>query len=196
MDAEQSICHCEMHPSKQTTLLVHTGQGCVCLRTACPPRKVNEISVNGTQENLCIWNFVKIEGCDFSYQAPVTSYQHVKVNLTVQEISPVPGGMNLTLVAQLLKHNEFKDSLQEIKNEGKKTLITIHRDTETIWRVFKRLEEGPSHHHCWDVLFGWSPTAAALLNTLVHPMIVLLILVGMSLILSVRIFVWNWRMLQ
>lgn len=53
--------------------------------------------------NLCVCNFVKIEGCDFSYRAPVISYQYVKANpATVQEIVPVPIGMNLTSVAQLL----------------------------------------------------------------------------------------------
>lgn len=79
--------------------------------------------------------------------------------------------------------------------KGKKTLITVHHDTDTIKRVFKRLEEHLSHHW-WDVLFGWSPTATGLLNALVHPIIVLLILVGVSLILSVVILIWNWRMLQ
>lgn len=196
LDTEQSICHFEMHPINQTTLLVYTGQGCVCLRTACPTIIVDGITVNETQYNLCICNFVKIEGCDFFYQAPVISHQHIKANLTtVQEILPAPIGMNLTLVAQLLKHNELKEILREIRDEGKRTLITIHHHTETIRRVFKRLEEGPSHHW-WDELFGWPPTATGLLNTLVHPIVVLLILVGISLILSVIIFVWNCRMLK
>lgn len=196
LDTEQSICRFEMHPINQTTLLVYTRQRCVCLRTACPARMVDKITVNETQFDPCICNFVKIEGCGFSYQAPVMSHQHTKANLTtVQEMSPVPIGMNLTLVAQLLKHNELKEILKEIKDEGKRTLITIHRDTETIGRVFKRLEKYPSHHW-WDVLFQPSPMATGLLNTLVPPIIVLLILVGISLILSVIILVWNWRMLQ
>lgn len=177
LDREQSICHFEMHPINQTTLLVYTGQGCVCLRIACSTIMVDEITVNEIQFILSICNFVKIEGCDFSYQAPVIPYQHKKANLiTVQEISPMPIGMNLALVTQLLKHHELKRILKEIKDEGRKTLITIHHDTETIRRVFKRLEEGPSHHW-WDVLFGWSPIATGLLNTLVHPIINLLRLV-------------------
>lgn len=59
---------------------------------------MDEINVNETQFYLCICNFVKIEGCDFSYQAPILSYQHIKANLiNVQEISPVPIGINLAL---------------------------------------------------------------------------------------------------
>lgn len=154
---------------------------------------VKEITVNETQFNLCICNF--IEGCDFSYQAPVILHQQIKANLiAVQEILPVPIGMNLTLVTQLLKHNELKEILEEVKNAGKKTLITIHHDTETIQRVLKRLEKDSSHHW-WDVLFGWSPTATGLLNALVHPIVVLLTLVSISLILSVVVSVWNWRVL-
>lgn len=77
---------------------------------------------------------------------------------------PVPVGMNLTLGTQLLKI---------LKNKGKKTLIMIHHDTETIQRVFKKLED--QSHHWWDVLFGWSPMVTGLLNALFHPIIVLLV---------------------
>lgn len=99
LDTGQSIRYFKIHPINQTTLLVYTGHGCVCLGTVCPTIMVDEIAVNETQFNLCICNFVKIEGCDFSYQAPVVAHRHIKVNLTtVQEISPVPVGMNLTLV--------------------------------------------------------------------------------------------------
>lgn len=94
-----------------------------------------------------------------------------------------------------MKHHELKEILKEIKDEGKRPLITIHHDTETIRRVFKRLEGSSSHHRWWGVFCGWSPTTTGFLNTLVHP-IVLLILVGISSILFVIILVWNWRMLK
>lgn len=36
LDTEQGICHVEIHPvTNQKTVLVYTGQGCACLRTAC-----------------------------------------------------------------------------------------------------------------------------------------------------------------
>lgn len=180
----------------QTTSLVYVGQGCVCLRTSCPSITVDELIINETQSNLCICNFIRIEGCDFSYRGPVISHQHIKANLTtVQEISPVPIGMNLTLVKQLLKHEELRRILKESREMGRKTLITVHHDTEAIKRVFKRLETDTSHQW-WDIIFGWSPTGTGFLNALVHPTIVLLILIGMSMVLSVAMLIWNWRMLQ
>lgn len=93
----------------------------------------------------------------------------------MQEVSPVPIGINLTLVKHLLKHQDLKKILEKIRIMGKKTLIIIHHDTETIWRVFKRLE-GDMSHHWWDVLFGWSPEATGILSAFVYPIIVLLIL--------------------
>lgn len=150
---------------------------------------IDDLVVNETQSNLCICNFTRVEGCDFSYEAPVISHQYIKASLTtVQEILPMPIGMNLTLVAQLLKHQDLKKILKKVKDVGKKTLITIHHDTETIKTVFKRLE-GQLSHHWWDVLFAWSPTATEILNALIHPIIVLLILVGVSLTLSVAMLV-------
>ncbi|XP_058280377.1 uncharacterized protein LOC131378803 [Hirundo rustica] len=133
LDTDPSTCHFETHPGKQTTSLVYIGQGCVCLRTACPIIKIDNQIVNETQFNLCVCNFVRIKGCDFSYRVPIISHQYIKANLaTVQKILPVPIGMNLTLVAQLLKHNELGEIIKEIRDEGKETLITIHHDTETI----------------------------------------------------------------
>lgn len=121
LDTDQSICHFKMHPINQMTSLVYTGQGCVCLRTACPTIMVDGLIINETQFNLCVCSFIKTEGCDFSYQAPVLLHQHIRANLvTVQEILPVPIGMNLTLVPQLLKHFELREILKGIKDEGKK----------------------------------------------------------------------------
>ncbi|XP_037995592.1 uncharacterized protein LOC119702133 [Motacilla alba alba] len=77
LDTDQSICHFETHSGNQTTLLLYIGQGCVCLRTACPTTVMDNLSMNETQFNLCVCNFVKIEGCDFSYQAPVVSHQYI-----------------------------------------------------------------------------------------------------------------------
>lgn len=137
LDTDQSICHFEVHVTNQTTSLVYIGQGCVCLRTACPTIMIDDQIVNETQLNLCVWNFVKIKGCNFSYRVPVISHQYIKANLvTVQEILPVPIEMNLTLVAQLLKHQELRKILKEIQNAGKRTFIIIHHETETIKQVF------------------------------------------------------------
>lgn len=103
--------------------------------------------------------------------------------------------MNLTLVKQLLKHQDLIKILKGIQEDGEKTLITVHHDTKEINRVLQRVKQD-TDHSWWDKLFGWSPTATGILNTLCHPIIVLLMLVGISLILSFVILVWNWKLLQ
>lgn len=89
----------------------------------------------------------------------------------------------------------MKEILKEIRDAGKKTLIMIHHDRETIKGVFKQFEEHLSQLW-WDVLFGWSPTETSIFNALINFIIALLILISINLILSIVILVWNWRMLQ
>lgn len=200
LDTEQGICHFEVHPeSSQKTVLVYIGQGCVCLRTVCASIQIDSdnITLNvKNYSNFCICNFVKIIGCDFLYFAPVVSHQLIKSNYTMyHKLSPIPIGMNLTLIRQLVKHQDLIEILKEIQENGKKTLITVRHDSKKISRILQRARQDASHHW-WDVLFGWSPTATGILNTLCHPIIVLLLLVSVSFILSFVLFVWNWRMLQ
>ncbi|XP_068280354.1 uncharacterized protein [Nyctibius grandis] len=187
LDTEQNICHFEIHPdSRQKTLLVYTGHGCVCLRTACDSLTIEyEVVQIDNHSNLCICNFTKIVGCDFSYQAPVTSHQLIKSNYTLfHQLSPVPIGMNLSLVKQLMNHTDLTEILQDVKESGQKTLITVHHDTEKIYKVLKRIKEDTTHNW-WDILFGWSPTATGILNMIRHPVIILLILVLVCLVFSI-----------
>ncbi|XP_066845245.1 LOW QUALITY PROTEIN: uncharacterized protein [Anser cygnoides] len=200
LDTEQGVCHFEIHPNtSQKTVLVYIGQGCVCLRTACAFVEVDEENItlpSKNHSNFCICNFVRIIGCDFLYSAPVVSHQLIKSNHTMyHKLLPTPIGMNLTLVKQLLKHQDLIKILKGIQEDGEKTLITVHHDTKEINRVLQRVKQD-TDHSWWDKLFGWSPTATGILNTLCHPIIVLLMLVGISLILSFVILVWNWKLLQ
>uniref|UniRef100_A0A8D2M0Y0 Uncharacterized protein n=1 Tax=Zonotrichia albicollis TaxID=44394 RepID=A0A8D2M0Y0_ZONAL len=115
LDTEQSICHFEVHSvTDQKTVLVYTGKGCVCLRTACDAVKIDSNDVvlsSRNHSNFCICNFVKIIGCDFSYLAPVTSHQMIQANYTMyHRLPPTPIGMNLTLVKQLIKHQGLLES--------------------------------------------------------------------------------------
>ncbi|XP_061873044.1 uncharacterized protein LOC133628652 isoform X2 [Colius striatus] len=140
LNTEQSICHFEIHPdANQKTVLVYIGQGCVCLRTACTSIVVDKIIMDSkNNSNFCICNFVKIVGCDFSYLAPTVSDQLIKSNYTtLPKSSPVPIGMNLTLVTQLKKHQNLIKILNEVQENGKKTPITVHYDTRGIKRVLK-----------------------------------------------------------
>ena len=58
-DTDQSICHFEVRSINQMMQLVYTGQGCVCLRTACPTITIDNLILNETQFNLRICNFMK-----------------------------------------------------------------------------------------------------------------------------------------
>ena len=168
----------------------------VGLRTACTFVRIDNDNIPVNHSNVCICNFVKITGCDFTYLAPVVSHQLIKANYTIyHKLSPTPIGMNLTLVRQLIKHQDLMDILKKAQKSGKKTLITVHHDMGEISRVLLRVGQNASHYW-WDVLFGWSPTTTGILNTLLHPIIVLLTLVGISFVFSIVLFVWNWRMLQ
>nr|XP_054508822.1 uncharacterized protein LOC129133220 [Agelaius phoeniceus]XP_054508823.1 uncharacterized protein LOC129133220 [Agelaius phoeniceus]XP_054508824.1 uncharacterized protein LOC129133220 [Agelaius phoeniceus]XP_054508825.1 uncharacterized protein LOC129133220 [Agelaius phoeniceus]XP_054508826.1 uncharacterized protein LOC129133220 [Agelaius phoeniceus]XP_054508828.1 uncharacterized protein LOC129133220 [Agelaius phoeniceus]XP_054508829.1 uncharacterized protein LOC129133220 [Agelaius phoeniceu len=181
LDTEQSICHFEIHPvTDQKTLLLYTGKGWMCLRTACAAVKIDNKDVilsSRNHSNFCIGNFVKIIKCDFSYLAPVTSHQLIKTNHTMyHRLSPTPIGMDLTLVKQLIKHQDLLEILKKIQENGEKTLITVQHDTKEITRILQRIKQNADHQ--WrDVIFGWSPTANEIFNKLYHPIVVLLILV-------------------
>ena len=168
------------------------------LRTAWASVEIDDNNVilsTKNHSNLCNCSFVKIVGCDFSYVAPVTSHQLIRSNYTIyRRLSPTPIGMNLTLVRQLMKHQDLTEILKEIQENGQNILVTVYHDIKEISKVLQRVKQDETHHW-WDALFGWSPTATGILNTLCHPIIVMLILVGVSLLLSNGILVWNWRML-
>ncbi|XP_077645678.1 uncharacterized protein LOC144247889 [Lonchura striata] len=198
LDTEQNICHFEIHPNKTSkTFLVYIGNGCACFRTACNTVYVEDTVVDTkNHSNFCACNFTKISGCDFSFETPVTSYQLLESNYTlIHKLLPTPIGMNLTLVRQLLLHQDLIEILGKIKENGQKTLVTVHHDVQEIHRVIERVKSD-AEHRWWDTLFGWSPTATGILNKLCHPIVVLLILVLIGFALSAILFVINWRMIK
>jgi len=71
--------------------------------------------------NICVCNFEKLNGCDFSYSPPIMSYQLMKANYTlIQKLQPVPIEMSLNLVKELLQHKDLKQLLKRIQERGKK----------------------------------------------------------------------------
>lgn len=60
-------------------------------------------------------------------------------------LSPTPLGMDLTLVKQLIKHQDLLEILKEIQ-ERKKTLITVQHDTKEITRILQRIKQNADHH--------------------------------------------------
>lgn len=132
----------------------------------------------------------------FSYEAPVTSYHLLQSNHTlIPSLLPTPIGMNLSLVRQLLLHQDLIEIMERIKKNGQKTLVTVHHDVEEIYHVLERVKRDATHQW-WDTLFGWSPTAAGILNKLCHPIIVLLILVLIGFVLLAILYIMNWKMMK
>ncbi|XP_058678406.1 uncharacterized protein LOC131570082 isoform X2 [Ammospiza caudacuta] len=59
-------------------------------------------------------------------------------SLPLMKLMPTPIGMNLTLVRQLLLHQDLIDILKKIKESGQKTLVTVHHNVRQIHRVMER----------------------------------------------------------
>ena len=154
LDTEQNICHFEIHPNETLkTVLVYIGKGCVCMRTHCDSIVVDDTVVDTSNlSNVFVCNFTKILGCDFKYSVPVTSCQLIASNyILLHELLPTPIGMNLTLVKKLLVHEDLKQLMTQVQENGQKTLITVHHDIEKVRQVLEGVKD---EKHCWwDTLF-------------------------------------------
>ncbi|XP_076212573.1 LOW QUALITY PROTEIN: uncharacterized protein LOC143169181 [Aptenodytes patagonicus] len=187
LDTEQNVCHFEIHPD-EAPVLVDIGKGCVCMRTLCEFIFVDEVTVYN-RSHICVCNFTNIVGGNFSYSAPVMSYQLLQSNYTLSEdLLPTPIGMNLTLVTKLLQH-DLCQLPEHIRNNGHKTQITVHHDTEEIRHVLERVKED-GEHHWWETLLGWSLAAKGVFNLMLHPVVILLTLICLLLITMLYIKVW------
>ncbi|XP_063177384.1 uncharacterized protein LOC134508994 isoform X1 [Chroicocephalus ridibundus] len=198
LDTNQNVCHFEIQPDETPeTVLVYIGKGCVCMRSPCTFVFVDDIAVDiSNNSNLCVCNFTNIIGCDFSYSAPVTSFQLLQSNYTlIRDLLPTPIGMNLSLVKKLLEHDELKRLLKEAQENGQRTLITVHHDVEEIHHVLERVKRDGGHEW-WDTLFGWSPTATGLFNKMLHPVVVLLVLTVLCFALTIVLYVRLWIMMK
>ncbi|KAK4810466.1 hypothetical protein QYF61_004246 [Mycteria americana] len=187
LDTEQNVCHFEIQPDEAPeTVLVYIGKGCVCMRTICDFIFVDNITVDTSNcSNICVCNFTKIVGCDFNYSAPVTPYQLLQSNYTLsRDLLPSPIGMNLTLVKKLLQHDDLCQLLERIRNNGRKTLITVCHDAEEIHHVLERVKKD-GEHHWWETLLGWSQTATGVFNLMLHPVVILLTLTLVCLLLII-----------
>ncbi|XP_074875776.1 uncharacterized protein LOC142026553 [Buteo buteo] len=198
LDTEHNICHFEIHPDETPeTVLVYVGNGCICMRTLCDSVFIDNTTVEiNNHSNICICNFSRIRGCDFNYSAPVTTYQLLQSNyISYQDLLPTPIGMNLTLVRELLQHDDLSQLLKRIRNNRQRTLITIHHDAEKIHHVLEKLKKD-GELHSWDTLFGWSPTATGTLNFMLHPIVILLALTILCLSLIIILYVKVWYIMK
>ncbi|XP_066405256.1 uncharacterized protein [Molothrus aeneus] len=178
-DTKEGVCHFEINPqSSNKTMLVYVGKGCVCFRTTCKYVQINE-AYNQTvfsDSNMCACNVATIRGCDFVYKPPMFTTQLLIRNYTLyRSITPTPIGMDLSLVKEMLAHADLQQLLENAKAQAKKILITVHHDGKVIKQVMERIKKA-GEHHWWEVFFGWSPTATGIFNTLLHPIVVILLM--------------------
>jgi len=54
--------------------------------------------------------------------------------------------MNLTLVAKLLQHDNPRQLLECVQNNGVKTLITTHHKAEDRSSILERVKQDGEHH--------------------------------------------------
>uniref|UniRef100_A0A8C3V036 Uncharacterized protein n=1 Tax=Catharus ustulatus TaxID=91951 RepID=A0A8C3V036_CATUS len=198
LDTEQNVCNFEIHPNETPeTVLVYIGNDCACLRTACDSIYVENLVISTkNHSNFCVCNFTKITGCDFSFVAPVISHHLLQSNYTlISHLLPTPIGMNISLVKQLLLHQDLIGILERTKRNGQKTLITVFHNVKEIHHVLERVKR-VAEYRWWDTLFGWSPNATGVLNKLSHPIIVLLILVLIGFVLSAILYIMNWKIIK
>lgn len=156
LDTEQNICHFEICPNKTSeTVLIYTGDRCACFRAICDFVFVENVVVHTkNHSNFCACNFTKISGCDFSYEAPVTSHYPLQSNYTlIHKLMPTPVGMDLTLVRQLLPHRDSAEILEKMKKKGQKALVSVHHNVRQIHRVMDRVDKD-AEHRGWDTLLG------------------------------------------
>lgn len=150
LNAEQNLCHFEIHPNTdQKTVIIYIGHGCIYLRTTCTFLEIdgNNVSLPARDHsNFCICNFIRIIGCDFSYLVPTVSHQLIKSNYTTYyQLLPTHIGMNLTLVKQLMNHEDPVKIAKEIQENGQK-MLTVQRDTKKVSRVLQRVKQDTSHN--------------------------------------------------
>ncbi|XP_071413119.1 uncharacterized protein [Pithys albifrons albifrons] len=178
-DTKEGVCHFEINPqSSSKTTLVYVGKGCVCFRTMCKYVQINE-AYNQTvfnHSNMCACNVTTIRGCDFVYKPPVLTNQLLIRNYTLyRSVTPTPIGMGLSLVKEMLEHENLQQLLENAKAKAKRILITVHHDGSVIKQVMERIKR-VGEHHWWEVFFGWSPTATGIFNALLHPIVVILLM--------------------
>ena len=101
----------------------------------------------------------------------------------------------MVLSIRLLQHPDLIDLLQQAQKTGQKTLITVQHDIEEIHQVLTRVKRD-GEHQWWESLFGWSPTATGLFNSMFHPVMIFLILILICLLLIIVLYIKVWRMVK
>jgi len=127
---------------------MYVDNGCVCMRTLCDSITIDNTTVDiYNHSNICICNFPKITVCIFNYSAPVTTHQLLQFSYASNhDLSPPPTGLYLTVVEELLQHDNLNQLLKYIRNNGQRTLITVLPDIQKIHHVLERVKKDGEHY--------------------------------------------------
>ena len=124
------------------------------------------------------------------------TYQLTQSNYTlVKDLLLTSIGMDLTLVKKFLQHHDLRQLLERAREEGQRTLITVHHDTEEIHRVLDRVKKD-GEHRWWEAFLGWSPKTTGILNLMLHPVVILLLLTCLCLLLIIILYFKVWHMMK
>lgn len=67
-------------------------------------------------ENQCLCQEISVNGCDFNFVLPSITKEELKIQYQMyKSINPVPLGMNVSLVKQLLQHANFKSNCKKLR---------------------------------------------------------------------------------
>lgn len=90
------------------------------------------------------------------------------------EIHPVPVGMDVAILKQLIDHLELKQCLREWVDAGTSVMISIHHSSNQIEGIMKRVKKDSVFTHWWENLFSNPFPSGKAWHTLIHPIIIIL----------------------
>nr|XP_020651919.1 peroxisome proliferator-activated receptor delta isoform X2 [Pogona vitticeps] len=170
--------HCSFDVIQEdTSTVVYTGKGCICVRTPCEFVIINGLVIQPMLPyiNRCFCNISVIVGCDFQFRVPVWTVQHMKTYPSLyREISPISLGLGLPTLKNLLSHPSLKQELLKLKDMGENAALEIQHSNQEIAKIVATVKSA-GNHAWWEVLLGWSPSSNGVLNIALHPIVVILI---------------------
>ncbi|CAI5777591.1 Hypothetical predicted protein [Podarcis lilfordi] len=191
--------HCSFDViQEESSIVVYTGKGCICVRTPCEFVIINGLVIQPMLPylNRCFCNISVLVGCDFQFRVPVWTVQHMKAYPSLyREISPISLGLGLSTLKNLLSHPSLKQELLKIKDMGENAALEILHSNREIAQIVATVKSA-GDHAWWEVLLGWSPSSNGVLNIALHPIVVIL-LFQVALVISLLLLVgWMRRQTQ
>ncbi|XP_044140005.1 uncharacterized protein LOC122930579 [Bufo gargarizans] len=112
-------------------------------------------------------------------RTPITPEKRLDIRPDVPvRLQKIPLGFGKELRHLLMDFNQEEEIVQRLRETEKQATIQLTHDRTKITAVATALDKD-SKVSWWESLFGYSPKATSFFNLLIHPVIVLLALVGL-----------------